>query len=158
VQRAAARSTGAAFSGSALVVPELIEETYRHGMSALSDALELFESSDGPHHRRLVQDLAQIESRLLVDEQLDIAERDRDEFRAASKRELIERAARTQERGRELVFEAERCTAAMLGARLDLAGIRVDGTQAVVDSVVDRLETTIRRVRRIQDEVRRLER
>ena len=46
------------------LLPNLTEETYRHGMSALSDALELLEFADGPQRRRLEGRAREIEDRL----------------------------------------------------------------------------------------------
>jgi hypothetical protein len=144
-------------AGAGLRIPSLLNDTYRHGISALSDALELLESGEGPRIRRLEDEVADIEDRLSRATD-DAAERIRDEHRLKSNRQLLERRRQTIERARELIFQAERCSGAISEARFELATVRVSGTQVVVDTVVQSLEDTIQRVRRIQDEVRRLER
>ena len=54
------------------------------------------------------------------------------------------------------MFEAERCTAALAEARIELASVRAGDTRVDVDAVVETLEDTIRRVQDVQDELRRL--
>ena len=54
------------------------------------------------------------------------------------------------------MFEAERCTAALAEARIELASVRAGDTQVDVDAVVETLQRPIRRVRDVQDELRRL--
>ena len=138
------------------LLPNLSDETYRHGMSALSDAVELFESADGGQRRRLEDDLIEIEERLVCDISADERGRLRDEQRLASHRQLLTRLEESRQRARDLVFEAERCTAALAEAHIELASVRAGDTQVDVDAVVRTLQQTIRRVRDVQDEFRRL--
>ena len=138
------------------LIPDLSEETYRHGMSALSDALELLEFADGPQRRRLEAELAEIEDRLALDAYPDERARARDEQRRPSHQQLIVRHDEARQRARDLLFEAERCTAALAEARIELASVRAGDTRVDVDAVVETLQTTIRRVRDVQDELRRL--
>jgi hypothetical protein len=138
------------------LLPDLAEETYRHGMSALSDVLELLEFADGPQHRRLEGELAEIDDRLQRDSYTDERARSRDEQRQATHRQLLARHDESRQRAHDLIFEAERCTAALAEARIELASVRAGDTQVDVDAVVETLESSIRRVRDVQDELRRL--
>jgi hypothetical protein len=125
-------------------------------MSALSDALELLEFADGPQRRRLEEELRDIQDRLERDSYSENRERTRDQQRRASRDQLLTRHAESRQRARDLIFEAERCTAALAEARIELASIRAGDTQVDVDAVVETLQETIRRVREVQDELRRL--
>ena len=138
------------------LVPDLAEETYRHGMSALSDALELLEFADGPQRRRLEAELAEIEDRLERDTYADDRARRGRAAAADPRRSCIARHDEARQRARDLMFEAERCTAALAEARIELASVRAGDTQVDVDAVVETLQETIRRVRDVQDELRRL--
>jgi hypothetical protein len=100
--------------------------------------------------------LREIEHRLERDSYPDDRERLRDEHRRASRDQLLARHAESRQRARDLIFEAERCTAALAEARIELASIRAGDTQVDVDAVVETLQETIRRVREVQDELRRL--
>jgi hypothetical protein len=138
------------------LIPDLAEETYRHGMSALSDALELFEFADGPSRRRLEAELREIEERLERDGSHDDRARERDEQRRTSHRQLLARHDEGRQRARDLMFEAERCTSALAETRIELASVRAGDTRVNVDAVVQTLQETIHRVRDVQDELRRL--
>ena len=138
------------------LVPNLTEEAYRGGMSALSDALGLLEESDGARRRRVEAELEEVEDRLAVDSYVDADARGRDEQRRTSRRQLLERLDGLSRRARELVFEAERCATALTAARIELASLRAGDTQVDVDALVQTLEATINRVRDVQDELRRL--
>lgn len=152
VQRTSERPSASVSS----LVPHLIDETYRHGMSALSNALELLESAEGPARRRLENGIVDIEARLSSDGYADERERARDQQRHDSNRQLLARQDESRQRARELLFEAERCAAAIAEARLELASVRAGDTQVDIDAVVQRLEQTIRRVREVQEEFRRI--
>ncbi len=135
---------------------DLADETYRRGMSALSDALELLEFADGPQRRRLDAELSEIEDRVEAGIYDDDRSKARDEQRLTAHRQLLARHDDARHRTRDLVFEAERCTAALAEARIEIASVRAGDTQGDVDAVVETLQSTIRRVREVQDELRRL--
>ena len=139
-----------------VLLPDLTEETYRHGMSALSDALELFEFADGSQRRRLDAELEDIEERLEHETYVDERTREHDEQRRASHRQLLARHDEARQRARDLLFEAERCTAALAEARIEVASVRAGDTQVDIDAVVHTLQSTIRRIRDVQDELRKL--
>jgi hypothetical protein len=125
-------------------------------MSALSDALRLLESADGPPRHRLEGELEEIEHRLAEGQYEDDGAREHDEQRLTSKRALLTRHGQARQRARDLIFEAERCASALAEARIELASVRADDTQLDADAVTQTLQETIRRVREVQDELRRL--
>jgi hypothetical protein len=137
-------------------LPGLTEEVYRHGMSALSDALELLEAADGTRRERIERELADVEERLARDHYAEATDRSRDEVRRETQRQLLSRLAQSRSRAQDLVFEAERCCGALAEARFELAASRSGDTRVDVGAVVETLQQTIRRVRDVQEEFRRL--
>lgn len=138
------------------LLPDLVEETYGHGVSALSDALELLEFGESAQRRRMAAELDEIGQRLALDRYDDERARSRDEERAALHRQLLARHDEARRRARELVFEAERCADALAEAHIELASLSTGQTRAAADGVAGRLQDTIRSVRDVQDELRRL--
>ncbi len=139
-----------------VVLPDLAEQTYQHGVSAVSDAVELFQFADGQQHRRLLIELRDVEQRLAWGRHTDDVERLRDEQRRDSRRELLGRHAEAHQRAGDLMFEAERCVAALAEARVELASPRNDEVQVDASPVIHTLQATIHHVREVQDELRRL--
>ena len=136
-------------------LPDLAEDTYVHGISALADALELLEFADGPQRQRLQDELDEVEARL-DRSHVDDRTRSRDEDRRASHRRLLARHDQARQRAHDLVFEAERCTTALAETRVELASVRADDTEIDADGVVQTLQDTIQRVRDVQDAMRML--
>lgn len=152
----AGRDSGRVPANLAALISELVTDTYTHGMSALSDALELLQFAEGPEHRRLLTELHEIERRLVTGNYPDDRSRDRDEQRRDSRQQLLRRHAEGQQRAGDLMFEAEQATTALAEARVELASTRGADAQVDVDTVVANLQTTIRNVRELQDELRQL--
>jgi hypothetical protein len=150
------RSAGRPALGLSALMPTLTEETYHRGMSALSDALELLQVADGRQRSRVQDELADVEDRLAQGAYVDDRARTQDEHRRATQAQLLERLDQSRVRARDLVFEAERCEDALHEARIELASVRAGDTEIDVDVVVATLQDTIRRVRDVQDEMRKL--
>jgi hypothetical protein len=150
------RSAGRPSLGLSALMPTLTEETYHRGMSALSDALELLQVADGRQRSRVQDELADVEDRLARGAYVDDRARTQDEHRRATQAQLLERLDQSRVRARDLVFEAERCEDALHEARIELASVRAGDTEIDVDVVVATLQDTIRRVRDVQDEMRKL--
>jgi hypothetical protein len=148
------RQAGDAASGRTATLPGLAAETYASGISALTKALELLEFSDGPLHRRLEDQLQDVEARLASDDYEDEQARLRDEQRRSSHTRLLARHEESRRRGIDLLFEAERCTAALAATRIELASIRTGATQADVSAVVETLQDAISCVRAVEEELR----
>jgi len=138
------------------LLPGLIEDAYRIGVSALSDALLRFESTEGPNVERLRNQLAEREERLDRNAYADERVRRRDEDGRKSDVRLLALHDEMRQGGCDLVSEAERCTTALTEARIELASARPGDTHVDVDAVVQTLEHTIQRVRDVQNELRRL--
>jgi len=137
------------------LLPALAEEAYRSGVSALSDALERFESTEGSSHDRMRNQLAEIEERLERDAHAGEHARQRDELQRDRLARLLALQKTSRQRGCDLVSEAERCTAALTEARIELASARAGEVHLDVDAVVETIEQTIQRVRDVMDELRR---
>jgi len=137
------------------LLPALAEEAYRSGVSALSDALERFESTEGSSHDRMRNQLAEIEERLERDTHAGEHARQRDELQRDRLARLLALQKTSRQRGCDLVSEAERCTAALTEARIELASARAGEVHLDVDAVVETIEQTIQRVRDVMDELRR---
>ncbi|HEY5422636.1 MAG TPA: protein kinase [Ilumatobacteraceae bacterium] len=150
------RSSGRPSAILPSLLPALAEDAYRSGVSALSDALEAFEATEGPGYERMCNQLAEIDERLERNAYADERARQRDVQRRQLFARPLARQVESRQRGCDLVFEAERCTAALTEARIELASARAGDTQVDVDAVVQTLEHTIQRVRDVQDELRRL--
>lgn len=100
--------------------------------------------------------MSEIESRLALDDYSDERARGRDRQRHASHRQLLAHHEESRQRGCDLMFEAERCTAALAETRIELTSVRAGDTRVDVDAVVETLQETIRRVREVQNEMRRM--
>ena len=126
-------------------------------MSALSDALELLEFADGPQRRRLEGELAEIEDRLErgthADERATVARRAAPVVSPSAPRTA------TTSRASERATSCSRRSAARRRwpkPRIELASVRAGDSKVDVDAVVETLQSSIRRVRDVQDELRRL--
>ena len=139
------------------ILPGLAEETYRRGLSALSDALALLEVAEGPERLRLGQELEDITERLEHQSSKSGCPRsDRDEQRKASHQLRLAALDELRQRADELLFEGERCEATLHQARIELASVRAGNADRTVDSVIETLQENIRRVREVQEELRKL--
>ena len=135
-------------------IPDLAEETYRSGISALSDAFELIASAEGPRRARIGEDLDAVATRLEAGSYDDERARLRDEQRRASQAQLLARLDEARRRATDLLYEAERCTAALADARVELASARVGGESEGCGEVSQTLLDAITCVREVQDELR----
>jgi serine/threonine protein kinase len=143
---------------SVSILPALAEETYRRGLSVLSDALDLMNAIRTPSKERLLQDIAA--ARADVDALRDDASQaERLHLRQEVLTSCLERLAmlnKQQISVEQLLYQARRCEAALHAARVDLATIRTGGTRTGVDSVVQALQQRISQVKEVQDELARL--
>jgi hypothetical protein len=138
------------------LIPDLAGEAYHYGVSALSDALEFLQLAEGPKLRDRAAEIEELEGRLARNAYGDERDRSRDEQRLATARHQLASQNEARQRARDLMFEAERCATALAEARIELASVRAGDTQIDADAVVHTLEDSIRRVRYVQDEMRKL--
>ncbi|MDA1348813.1 MAG: hypothetical protein O3A47_08100 [Chloroflexi bacterium] len=139
-------------------VPVLTGATYRRGLSALSDALELLEAGLTPGREVLLAEIAEMEENVEASRRNGGgADRLRlTEDRLASHRERLEMLDQLQLRADQLLFQASRCEALLHRARIELTAFRTGSSESSVDSVVRALEGTIVQVKEVQAELRRL--
>ncbi len=121
------------------LVPSLAVETYRQGLSVLSDALELMRAVHTPGRERLERELANMEGdieTLKLDESQ--AERLRlKEDTLASHRQRLDMLDQLQLRLERFLYQAGRCEASLHRTRIELAAIRTGSSEATIDSVTE---------------------
>ena len=137
-------------------VPVLAEETYRRGLSVLSDALELMNVGHTSGRDRLEKDVAVLEIEVASGDEGQ-AERLRiKEDTLASHKQLLEMFDQLQLRVDQLLFQVSRCEVSLHRTRIELAGIRTGGSESSVDSVIVALQGTLVQVKEVQEELNRL--
>jgi class 3 adenylate cyclase len=139
------------------VLPGLAEETYLTGLSVLTQALGLLEVSESSRRRRIELELLDITDRLDDPSRTDERERDRDERRKASYEETLAALDDARNGAGDLLLEAERCENTLYRTRVELAALKAGRAHVSVDSVIATLQENIRRVREVQEELRRLQ-
>jgi hypothetical protein len=136
----------------------LAEQTYRQGLYALADALELAQAlhfSD--------QDSLESETNRLEREIASLSGDEAQAARVAMKREtlashrdrldLIEQQALRRDK---LLHQADRCEASLARTRIELAALKADSSAASVSSLTEALQNTIVQAREVQEEMRKL--
>ena len=139
-------------------VPALADETYRQGLSVLSDALELSRALRASSPERLEQEIARLEQDL---ESLRGDEGQAERVRMAESRvrlntERLELVAQQNLRVEQLLHQSDLCEAALARARLELAGLRADTAEASISAVTESLRTTMAQAREVQEELKKL--
>jgi uncharacterized membrane protein (DUF106 family) len=139
-------------------VSALADETYRQGLSVLTDALELARAIHSSKVERLETELADLEK--------EIREAKADgslaglieikESTAKSHKERLDMIAKQQLRVDQLFYQSDRCEASMNRTRLELAALRVDSAETGVSAVIETLRGTINQAREVQEELRKL--
>lgn len=136
----------------------LANETYRRGMSVLSDTLRLMEATPSGEMHRMKEEVASLCG------EIDGAGQERSETEQikikrdmlASIRERIDLLDGMQLRVDRLLFQARRCEGALQRARVELIAIQTGTSEAQVDSVIGALQATVIQVKEVQDELGRL--
>jgi hypothetical protein len=139
---------------SMMLVPQLVIETYRRGISALGDALALGAESADSDTGRL-----KLEARTLEEDlkgPLPPRVKTQKEALLASHRERLDGIAKLNEAQEKLFFQAELCEAALHKGRMEVVAMRSGSRHGNVDTVIQALQKTIEQVKEVQAEVRRL--
>jgi hypothetical protein len=139
---------------SMLLVPQLVIETHRRGISALGDALALAAESADSDVGRL-----KLESRALEEDlkgPLPPKLKSQKEALLSSHRERLAGIAKLNEAQEKLFFQAELCEAALHKGRMEVVAMRSGARNGNVDAVIQALQKTIEQVKEVQAEVRRL--
>lgn len=144
--------------GASTGLSATVDQTYRLGMGALSDALALLEASSDTRRAALSVELLEIDDRLagVIDPEAGTGSAADHERRQVVQRRLA-RHDEALDHARSLISGAEWCTATIADARGELAAALAGDTHADVSTAVGMLEITIRRVRSVRDEMRRLD-
>ncbi len=140
------------------IVPALVGETYRRGLSVLSDALELMKAARTSGRERLEDEIARLEMVFDAskDEGIDAERLRLKEETLASSKERLGMLNRLQLYIDQLLYQAHRCEASLRATGIELASVRAGGSKTSVDSVVEALEGTLRQVKEVQDELERI--
>ena len=141
-------------------VPGLAEETFSQGISVLQDSLELVQAIRSPRREKLEEEIAELEGEIssLKREETDLA-RARAKLRedkVASHQERLVMIQRQQLRSEELLHQGGRCVDALNKTRIELAGIKVEGTRTSVDAVTESLRKTLEEAQEVQEEMKKL--
>jgi len=143
---------------SVSIINTLTEETYRQGLGALSDSLELMTVIHTPSREKLGMDIVELEKEV-KDLEGDDCQIDRLRLKKEALHSHLERLDMLN--GLELnvdqlLYEAKRCESALYGTRMELAVVRAEGSKTSVDSVIEALQGTIHHVKEVQEELKKL--
>ena len=139
-------------------VPGLADETYRQGLSVLSDAVELMNAAQTPGRERLEREIAEME-REIEASKVDENQAERLKIKSdtrASHQHRLDMLDQLGLRVDQLLYQAHRCEASLHGTRIELASIRTGSSETSVDSVIEALQGTIDQVKEVQKELKRL--
>ncbi len=139
-------------------VPSLAAEAYRQGLNVLSAALRLMKAAQSPGKERLEREIAALQGEIeVLRGDGPQAERLRlKEDTLASRRDRLKLQDELQLRVERLLYQAGQCEAALHRTWVEMAAIRSGGTGAGVDAVTEALRRTIRQVKEVQEEMRKL--
>ncbi len=143
---------------SVSVIPALAEETYRRGLSVLSDALDLMNVLHTPSREKLEREI------MVAEEEVEALQNDQSQAERlklkqevlASLKERLGAHSQLQLWVEQLLFQAQRCEASLHAARVELATVRAGSSKTSVDSVVATLQERINQVKEVQEELTRM--
>ena len=137
------------------LVPSLAGEVYRQGLSILWDTIDFIDVADVSDRKKLEQDISQLENEIntsgkkrLRNEQVRLKEEI-----LASYRERLEMLYQLDLRIEQLLHQARRCDAILETTQVEITTSRISGSKAGVDSMIKALQTTLRQVKEVQDEL-----
>jgi serine/threonine protein kinase len=143
---------------SASMIAALNDETYRRGLSVLTDALDLMNVIHTPGREKLEMEALEIENEIEAikvnpgqSERLKLKQEVRTSFQ-----ERLAGLSKLQLWVEQLFYQAQRCEDSLHAARVELATIRAGNTKSSVDSVIQALEEKIKQVKEVQDELTRM--
>jgi hypothetical protein len=140
------------------LVTVLATETYRRGLSVLSDALELMLVIHTPGRGKFQKEIDELEQEIesLKKDKASLGRLRLKEETLATERERIEMLDKLQLNADQLFHEARRCEVSLQYTRIEVVALRTGGSKTSVDSVVEALQTTIQQVKEVQNELNRL--
>ena len=136
----------------------LIVDTFKQGLSVLSDALDMIKtihSSD----LRLKKEFADLEIEIA---DLSGKEKESERLRIkketlASHKQRLDLLDRLQLRVEQLIYQAGLCEASLHRTRIELSALRAQGSEGGIKTLTETLQETIQDVKEAQEELRRLE-
>jgi hypothetical protein len=143
---------------SVSLIPALAGETYRRGLGVLSDALDLRNIIHTPGREKLEKEIAELEKEVeaLKGDENQAARLSLKQEMLASVKERVEQSNKLQLHFDQLLYQAQRCEAALHSTRIELATARAGGTKSTVDSVIETLRERINQVKEVQEELTRM--
>jgi len=142
---------------SVTILPALAVETYRRGLSVLSDTLDLMNVIQTPGRLKLEKDIILLEDE--IESLKENLEEDRVELKKealGSLRDRLNKLSKLQLSVDQLLYQAQRCEASLQNTRIQLATIRAGSTKTSVDSVIEVLQERINQVKEVQEEFNKL--
>jgi len=139
-------------------ISALAEETYRQGLSVLTDALDLARAIGSSGTERLETEVVDLEKeiqRLRRDESQAELLKIR-EATVKSHKERLGMIKDQQLRVDQLLYQADRCEASLNRTRMELAALKAESAEASVSGVIETLRGTINQAREVQEELKKL--
>ena len=140
------------------LVPALAGEVYRQGLSVLWDTIEFINIAEVSDRKKLKQDISRLENETSASEKKKLRSEQvhlKEEI-LASHRERLEMLDQLDLRIEQLLHQARRCDAILEATQVEITTSRISGSKAGVDSIIKTLQTTLRRVKEVQDELEKL--
>ena len=139
-------------------IPQLAEDLYHQGLNVLRDAMDLALAIQSPEKGRLESEVVRLEKEIaaLQGNDNEAARLRMDKETLASHRSRLDTIKRYEVRVDELIHHCGRCEASLHQTRIELAALKVDGSEANIGSVTETLRKTIQQARDVQDEFKKL--
>ena len=138
-------------------IPGLIEQTYRQGLSVLTDTVrisEVIHTSNLDSLEAEVKELEKVIERMRQEGQ--IARAEIREATVRSHKERIELLGQQQLRVDELLHQAVRCVASLANTRVKVTALQAGGSDTSIDTLTKTLKATLKQAAEVQEELRQL--
>jgi len=139
-------------------IPGLAEETYRQGLSVLSDALEIANIVYSSDKGRLEAEITEFEKEINALKK-DTAQTEQVEIREAtisSHRERLDMVKAQEINMDKLLYQCDCCEASLHRTRIELAALKALGSGKSVTEVIETLEQTLTQAKEVQAELKKL--
>ena len=150
-------STGETDPVSVALFSSQVLDTYKQGMSALKDAMELRKTIH-PNDTRLSMELELFKKQIEKLEQ-NSGNEERIELRkkmVSSHMQRLELLDRLQLRVDTLIYQAGLCEAALNSTRIELSSLKTQSSEYNIGLLMDSLQGTIQDVKEAREEIRRI--
>ena len=136
----------------------LAEETYRQGLSILTDALHLMTAIRSPQNERLEREIVEftIELKAMKGNESQAPRIKMREETIASHRQRLDLVNQQALRVDQLLHQSEICEASLHRTHIEIAALKAGSSDSSVRMVTDTLQNTIIQAKEVQEELRRL--